>query len=71
MGVDQSTESLAVGPGGGHVVDVDPRVGVEEEPAPLLQGLTSRQAHPPTSIQSPLSPLLYLLSFLSPTICWL
>ena len=50
MGVDQGTEGLPVRPGGGHVVDVDPGVGVQEEPTPLLQGLTSRQSHPPTSL---------------------
>ena len=46
VGVDQGTEGLPVRPGGGHVVDVDPGVGVEEETTPLLQGLTSRQSHP-------------------------
>ena len=50
MGVDQGTEGLPVGPGGGHVDDVDPGVGVEEEPTPLLQSLTSRQSHPPASL---------------------
>ena len=54
LGVDQGTEGLPVRPGGGHVVDVDPRVGVEPEPTPFLQGLTSRQSHPPTSL-APLS----------------
>ena len=64
MGVDQGTEGLPVRPGGGHVVDVDPGVGVEEEPTPLLQGLTSRQSHPPTSRLSSvfsLSPLSHHL----------
>ena len=63
MGVDQSTERLAVGPGGGHVVDVDPGVGVEEETAPLLQGLTSRQSHPRTSLLARLSSLSSLSPF--------
>ena len=45
VAVDQSTESPPVSPGRGHVVDGDPGVGVEEEPAPLLQCLASCQSH--------------------------
>ena len=63
VGVDQGAERLPVRPGGGHVVDVDPGVGVEEETAPLLQGLTSRQSHPRTFLLARLSSLSSLSPF--------
>lgn len=46
VGVYEGTEGAAVRPGGGHVGDVDPGVGIEQQTAPLLQSLTPRQSHP-------------------------